>query len=100
MSGHVYTPAYVTVSTQHWNKLPEDVRNILETTAKETQDYVYKTAAQLEVDLLAELKEGGIQVNNADKQAFINASKPIYDEFGSTVPNGKSLIDTALGLAK
>ncbi len=98
MTGHVYTPAYVTVSTTHWAKLPEDVRNILETTAMETQEYVYKTAAKLEVDLLKELKRGGIQVNNADKAAFIKASKPIYDEFASSVPGGKALIDTALGL--
>jgi len=100
MSGHVYTPAYVTVSTKYWNQLPEDVRNILESTAMETQEYVYKTAAKMEVDLLAELKAGGIKVNNADKNAFINASGPIYEEFGSSVANGKSLIDTALGLAK
>lgn len=98
MTGHVYTPAYVTVSTTHWAKLPEDVRNILESTAMETQEYVYKTAAKLEVDLLKELKRGGIQVNNADKAAFIKASKPIYDEFASSVPGGKELIDTALGL--
>jgi TRAP-type C4-dicarboxylate transport system substrate-binding protein len=100
MTGHVYTPAYVTVSTKYWDKLPEDVRNILESTAMETQDFVYKTAAQMEVDLLAELKAGGIQVNNADKQAFIDASKPIYEEFGSSVPAGKALISTALGLAQ
>ena len=99
MTGHVYTPAYVTVSTEYWNKLPADVRKILEETAKETQDYVYKTAAQLEVDLLAQLKAGGMQVNNADKNAFIKASKPIYDEFGSSVPDGKMLIDKALSLA-
>ena len=99
MTGHVYTPAYVTVSTKYWAKLPEDVRQVLEATAKETQAFVYETAAQLEVDLLAELKAGGIQVNNADKDAFIAASKPIYEEFGSSVPGGKALIDKALGLA-
>jgi len=99
MTGHVYTPAYVTVSTKYWAQLPEDVRTVLEATAKETQAFVYKTAAQLEIDLLAELKAGGMQVNNADKAAFIAASKPIYEEFGSSVPDGKALIDKALGLA-
>ena len=99
MTGHVYTPAYVTVSTKYWARLPEDVRNVIETTAKETQAYVYATAAQLEVDLLAELKAGGMAVNNADKAAFIAASKPIYEEFGTSVPTGKALIDKALGLA-
>ena len=99
MTGHVYTPAYVTVSTKYWAQLPEDVRKVLEETAKDTQGFVYETAAQLEVDLLAELKAGGMQVNNANKTAFIEASKPIYEEFGSSVPQGKALIDKALGLA-
>ena len=30
ITGHVYTPAYVTVHTSTWNKLPADVRKILE----------------------------------------------------------------------
>ena len=99
MTGHVYTPAYVTVSTKYWAQLPADVRKVLEDTARETQAFVYQTAAQLEVDLLAELKAGGMEVNNADKDAFIAASKPIYEEFGNSVPAGKALIDKALGLA-
>ena len=100
MTGHVYTPAYVVVGIDRWNKLPADVRDILESTAKETQAYVYQTAAKMEVDLLAELKAGGIKVNNANKDAFIKASKPIYEEFGQTVPTGKKLIDMALSLGK
>jgi len=99
MTGHVYTPAYVTVSTEHFAKLPADVQKILQQAAMDTQAFVYKKAEQLEVDLLAELKAGGIQVNVADKQAFIKASAPIYEEFGSTVPKGKALIDKALSLA-
>ncbi len=99
MTGHVYTPAYVTVSTKYWQKLPADVQKALVSAAQETQAYVYETAARMEVDLLAELKQGGIKVNNADKDAFIAASKPIYEEFGSSVPKGKDLIDKALSLA-
>jgi tripartite ATP-independent transporter DctP family solute receptor len=99
MTGHVYTPAYVTVSASHFGKLPADVQEILVSAAKDAQDFVYKKAEQLEVDLLAELKAGGIQVNVADKKAFVAASAPIYEEFGTTVPNGKALIDKALALA-
>ena len=99
ITGHVYTPAYVTVSKEHWAKLPADVRQILEETARETQAFVYEKAAQLEVDLLAQLKAGGMVVNNADKAAFVAASGPIYKEFGASVPGGKALIDHALSLA-
>ncbi len=99
MTGHVYTPAYVAVSATHFAKLPADVQKILQQAAMDTQDFVYKKAAQMEVDLLAELKAGGIQVNVADKKAFVKASAPIYEEFGTTVPGGKALIDKALALA-
>ena len=100
LSGHVYTPAYLTVGTTKWNALSADVRKILEDTAKETQAYVYQTAAKDEDDLLVKLKAGGIQVNDVDKDAFIAASKTIYDEFGKEVAGAKALIDQSVSLGK
>jgi tripartite ATP-independent transporter DctP family solute receptor len=98
LTGHVYTPAYLTAGTTKWNALPADVRKILEDTAKETQAFVYQTAAKDEDDLLAKLKAGGIQVNNPDKNAFVAASKPVYEEFGKEVSGAKALIDRAIAL--
>ncbi|MGW8183956.1 MAG: TRAP transporter substrate-binding protein [Burkholderiales bacterium] len=100
LTGHVYTPAYVTVGAKRWASLPPDVRSTLETVAKETQAFVYQTAAADENDLLGKIKAAGVQVNNADKPAFIAASKPIYDEFSKEVPGAKALIDRAIALGK
>lgn len=99
ITGHVYTPAYVLVSAKNFANLPEDVQSDLMAAAAESQDAVYKMAADLETDLLEKLKAAGIEVNEADKQAFIDASKPIYDEFASTVEGGAELISTVQGLA-
>jgi TRAP-type transport system periplasmic protein len=98
LTGHVYTPAYVTAGKQKFESLPPEVQQVLEDTAKETQDFVYETAAMLDEDLQGKLQEGGIQVNEADKDAFIDASEPIYGEFSSEVDGGKELIDKALSL--
>ena len=98
LSGHVYTPAYLVVGTRHWNTLPPDVRQILEDTAKETQAFVYETAAKEDTALLAKLKQGGMEVNEVDKDAFVAASKPIYAEFGTEVPGAKEVIDRAVSL--
>ena len=46
LSGHVYTPAYVTVGAKKWAALPADVRKVLEDTAKETQAWVYEEFAK------------------------------------------------------
>ncbi|UCG98690.1 MAG: TRAP transporter substrate-binding protein [Burkholderiales bacterium] len=100
LTGHVYTPAYLVTGTKKWMSLPADVRKILEDTAKETQAYVYQTAAADEEILLGKLKAGGIQVNTPNKEAFIAASKPVYDEFSSEVKGSGPLIDKAIALGK
>ena len=98
LSGHVYTPAYLTVGARKWATLPADVRKVLEDTAKETQAFVYETAEADDTALLAKLKQSGMQVNDVDQNAFVAASKPIYEEFGKEVPGAKELIDRAVAL--
>ena len=100
LSGHVYTPAYITTGSKKWATLPADVRKVLEDTAKETQKFVYATAEKDESELLAKIKAAGVQVNEVDKQIFVAASKNIYQEFSKEVPGSKELIDKALSLAK
>jgi len=100
LSGHVYTPAYLTVGTRRYSTLPADVRKILEDTARETQAYVYAEAEKAETDLLGKLKKSGMQVNDVDKNAFIAASASIYEEFGKQVVGAKPLIDSAVALGK
>jgi tripartite ATP-independent transporter DctP family solute receptor len=100
LTGHVYTPSYV-VAGASWKRLPPDVQKILSDTAIEMQPVVYKMAADLDKKLLAQIeKNPNIKVNEADKDAFIKASKPIYEEFGKEVPGGKELIEKALALGK
>jgi tripartite ATP-independent transporter DctP family solute receptor len=100
LTGHVYTPAYATVGAKKWGALPADVRKVLEDTAKELQAFVYATAEKDENELLQKIKAAGVQVNEADKAAFVKASKAVYDEFGQSVKGSKELIDKALALAK
>ena len=100
LSGHVYTPAYLTVGTKRWESLPADVRKVLEDTAKATQAYVYEVAAHDDEELLGKLKQAGMQVNDVDKDAFVAASKSVYEEFGKEVPGAKEAIDRANALRK
>ncbi len=100
LTGHVYTPAYLTVGTKKWASLPADVRKVLEDTAKETQRFVYTAAEKDENELIGVIRKAGMQVNEADKAAFVAASKAVYEEFGKEVKGSKELIDKALALAK
>ncbi len=99
LTRHVYTPAYVTVGTGRWRRLPEDVRTILRDTARETQEFVYATAERMDRDLLQELRDAGIVINEPDQDAFVTASSAVYEEFAAAVANGGELIDRVLALA-
>jgi len=100
LTGHVYTPAYVTVGVKKWASLPADVRSTLEAVAKETQAFVYEKAAKDDDELLGKLKAGGMQVNTPNKDAFIAASKPVYEEYSTEVNGAKEVIDRAIALGK
>ena len=98
LTGHVYTPAYVTVGLKKWAKLPGDVRRILGETALEMQEFVYETAERLEGELLEKMRPS-VKINEANKKAFVEASGPIYADFAAVAPGGDKLIKRAQRLA-
>ncbi len=100
LTGHVYTPAYATVGTKKWESLPADVRKVLEETAKETQAWVYEAAEKGDKELLDKIVAAGVKSNVPNKDAFVAASRPVYEEFAREVPGSKEVIDRAIALGR
>ena len=99
ITGHVYTPAYVVVHKDQWSKVPADVRGIVQQAAIDTQKFVYKRAAELEVSLLKVIKDAGVKVNNTNRKAFVDGSTAVYKQFGEEVSTGNALIKKVSSLA-
>lgn len=97
ISGHVYTPAYVTAGAS-WNRLPEEVRDVLQDVATELEDFALEEGARLDDETLEKMKAEGMEVNEVDTQAFIDASQGIYDQFASEVDGGQEMIETVSSL--
>ena len=100
ISAHVYTPAYLTVGSRRWDRLPQDVRDTIAEIGREMQAFVYENAARMDEEILATLIAEGMAVNEVDREAFRSASQALYDEFASTVDGGQALLDKAIGLAR
>jgi TRAP-type transport system periplasmic protein len=98
LTGHVYTPAFVTAGAS-WSNLDPQVQAILVETAKEMQEVALELGARFDEEFHAKLKASGMIVNEVDKDAFIEASKAIYQDFASQIAEGGMLIDKALELA-
>ena len=100
MTGHVYSPAFLTTSARNWDDWDKDVQTAVQDCATKSSDFAYKTSAQMDQDLVGKIEAAGVKVNEADKDAFIAASKPIYEQFGKEVDGGQKLIDDIQALAK
>lgn len=98
LTNHVYSPSYLVTGLDRWDALPEDVRTGIEEIARDMQDFAYAEGERMDNELLAELRESGIRINRAEREAFLEASQPIYREFGAEVPGGAEMIETALAL--
>jgi tripartite ATP-independent transporter DctP family solute receptor len=98
ITNHVYTPSYLTTGAKAWSKLPADVKAVLEKLAHDIQGWLYATGTRMDMDLRDKLGKD-MRVNIANRVAFVEASKPIYEEFGKEVSTGKQMIDMAMLLA-
>ncbi len=100
LTNHVYTPSFLTAGLDRWNKLSPEMQAQIEKIARETQAWALDSAEKEDVAVLEKLKSAGIAVNTSNREAFVAASKPVYELFGKEVPGGQALIDKTLALAK
>ncbi len=97
LTDHVYTPSYAVISERFWKTLPPDVQQVLAKIAVEVGDYGRKEGARMDTDLEGKMQKY-LKVNEVDKEAFVEASKPIYEEFTKEVKGGKELVDRIMAL--
>jgi tripartite ATP-independent transporter DctP family solute receptor len=91
LTGHVYSPAYPVVGEKWWQSVPADVRATLERIAVDCQEVAWREGERLDKELQGKLAQT-LKVNEVDKNAFIQASRPVYDDFAKEVPGGGELI--------
>ncbi|MGH1357365.1 MAG: TRAP transporter substrate-binding protein [Burkholderiaceae bacterium] len=100
VTGHVYSPSYLTTGAKAFSQLDPAIQKVLTETGLEMQAWAREKGAASDADLQAKLKAAGMEVNTADRAAFVAASKPIYTEFAKEVPAGQGLIDAAMKLSQ
>ena len=85
VSGHFYAPAPLLFSKSFFDSLPADYQKILMDGALEARDYMRSKNDELEAEKLEEMKtKYGCEITyltDAQKQAFVEAVQPVYDEY-------------------
>jgi TRAP-type C4-dicarboxylate transport system substrate-binding protein len=98
-TNHVFTPSFPTASLRLFEDWPEGVRAAVMETGDEIQAWTCAEAEKLDGDLRRKLIDAGMEFNEADRDAFVAASRPVYEQFAAEVEGGQELIDRALALA-
>ncbi|WP_226580979.1 DctP family TRAP transporter solute-binding subunit [Halobacillus litoralis] len=97
VSGHFYAATILLMNNEFFDKLPEDLQTILQEEAETYRDEQRKLASQQDEQWLEELQdEQGLKVNELSpeqKQAFIDATKSVYDKYEDEI--GADLIEKA-----
>lgn len=83
LSGHVWNPEALLISLHTWNKLSDEQKLIIQEAAKVTVAYERELCANMQNELIQQLKEKGMEVNEVDIDAFKSATKVVYDEYSS-----------------
>jgi tripartite ATP-independent transporter DctP family solute receptor len=99
VTNHVYTPSFPVASLKRWESWPKEVQDAILQAGEEVHPWTFETAAKLDAELRQQLIDGGMEFNEADREAFVAASQPIYDQFAAEVDGGQELIERALALA-
>lgn len=83
LTRHFRPPGIVAISMGTWNKLSEEQQQVLVETGAELQDYEIELTAKTGIKALKELKSRGMEVNEADVDAFRERMEPVYEDFRS-----------------
>jgi TRAP-type transport system periplasmic protein len=81
-----------------WEKLPKDLQEIVQISAKERDQEQLKMILDYERDVIGTYKSKGITVHFPDEaqlDAFKKVVAPVIKEWESTIPNGKEFVEYA-----
>lgn len=93
MTGHFYAPAVLLINKTFWeNTLTEEQRKIFRECEQEAKTWERQFSQKGDQELAAKLKEAGMEVIVPEKDAWVEATKPVYQQFEEQI--GKDMIDS------
>ncbi|WP_128253763.1 TRAP transporter substrate-binding protein [Falsirhodobacter deserti] len=88
LTGHQYQVAPLLASLAWWSQLDEADQACVQSAADESTAYQRDTAEKLNTEMRQKMEdEGAIITEIADREAFIDATKGVYDEYAKRYPD-------------
>lgn len=89
---HSMSPEVLVMSKQSWDKLSAEDQDLIRQAARDSVAHMRELWDARESEARRIVEEAGSQINEVEKQPFIDAMQPVYDEF-VTDPALQDLVD-------
>lgn len=83
MTGHVWGPANLILSKSVWNRISDKDKKIINDAAIEWGRHQRKAMSDGEASLIENLKAKGMEVNEVNKEGFMQAVNPVWERQAS-----------------
>lgn len=94
VSSYVVEPRPMIMSKAYFDGLPKEVQTLLIDTARKSAVFERKLFEDRSAGAMDEIKKNGMTVLQlSDREKWIEASRPAWDEFGKATPGAAELID-------
>ena len=94
ISSYVVEPRPIIMSKAFFEGLPKEVQTLLTDTARESAVFERKVFEERSAGAMDEAKKNGMTfLELSDRDKWLEASRPAWDEFGKSTPGAAELID-------
>jgi len=101
LTNHLYTVTYLLMSEDKFQQLDADTKAIFKEAGTAAAAYTAEVGKKADSEIVSFLEEEGMEVNKADTDAFVKASKPIWNEWAEeSGGDAKKLIDLITAAAE
>lgn len=81
LSGHIYNTSVFIFSDNFWNSLTDEQKGWIEAASAEAKDYARNVNVSTEEEYRKVCTDGGMEINEVDHDAFVEAVQPVWDSF-------------------
>ncbi len=94
LSGHFYSPLLLAISADKFYSFPEDVQDILRTSAKESMEYKKEIMREADQEVIEFLEKEGMEITeitDEERIAFVEVTEPIFEQYQDKI--GEELVN-------
>jgi len=97
---HTTIPDVLMISTHTWNHLTGEEQKWIKEAAEESLDAQLKYWKESELEALEEVQKAGVEILYPDKAPFLDAVKPVYEEYKQDYPDMYAIVERIQNLAE